>query len=305
MKNDQGVILYIGQICNNDCIMCSVHGNNEHKTDYSILKNKLIRRREETDCLSFTGGEPTEHPDIIKLFKEANRLNYKNIIISTNGRNFADKKFADKLANLGLKHANIAIHGPKEIHNEIIQKKGYEEALQGLKNLLNNGVKIRLDSVLLKRNIDHLKKIWEDVYGLGVREIGVIDLIPEGGHVDFSELMVSYTEKKDFFYKHLSYLRKIKMFYTVNFTRCILPVQLPNNFLNTTTYQKENDWTFDGLNNKGRSALKKKINICKKCPYKKNCFGFRKDNLKEFGEKNIKKMLKSDDFIRKSKKILT
>ena len=295
------IIIYVGNICNNDCIMCSVEGEVKDPIDYSILEKKLIDRANDTKSVHFTGGESTEHPRIIDLFKKVKELGYEDVSISTNGRNFADKKFTSNLVELGLNHASVTIHGPQKVHDEIIGKKGYEQAMEGLNNLVKAGVGIKLDSVLVEKNIDYIRDMWDEVYDLGVEFIGLADLIPHNKIKDFDELMINYKRKKDFFYENIDFFEKVKLFQAVNFPRCILPIKFPENFSNVTQYDKEVDWSFDGLSNKGGSERRKKINICKKCPYNKRCYGFRKENIKKFGEESIKEMLADDNFIKKSK----
>lgn len=291
------VILYLGQICNNNCIMCSVKGDDRYAVDYKKLIKKMEQNREMTDKISFTGGEPTEHPDIIKLFKKANELDYKKISLSSNGVNLANKRFTQKLIELGLQEASIAIHGPKKIHNEITQNTNYEKCIKALKILLKNNIKLTVDSVLIKPNKDHLKELWKDMHELGIEFIGLVDLVPEGGeNTNFDKLMLSYTEKKNFFYDNIEILKKFKIFRFVNAPRCVLPAKLPENFFHTSNYEKEANWKFDGLDNKGTKYLKEKINFCEKCPYNNRCFGFRTKYLNKFGKDNVREMWNIDNF---------
>lgn len=299
---DNSLIIYVGNICNNNCIMCSVDGDVKNPVDCNILSKKLEKRATDKESVHFTGGEATEHPKIIELFKIANNLGYKDISISTNGRNFANKSFTSDLIELGLNHANITIHGPREVHNEIIGEKGYDQAMEGLNNLIQSGVSIKLDSVLVKKNIDHIRKLWDEAYGMGVEYIGLADLIPHNKIDIFDELMIKYKRKKIFFYENVDFFLKIKLFQATNFPRCILPIKVPANFSNVTQYDKEKDWSFEGLSNKGGSKRRKKIDLCQKCLYNKRCYGFRKENINKFGLVDIEKMMEFDNFLEKNKK---
>ncbi len=294
------IILYVGEICNNDCVMCSLKDDGRNIVSYSNLSEKIKKRRNDADKISFTGGEPTEHPDIIKLFKEANKFGYE-IGISTNGKKFSDPEFTKKLVSLGLKEASVTIHGPQKTHNRITGKKSYTKTISGLENLIAEGVTVTTDSVLIKINIDYLQKMWKTVLKMKVKKIGLQDLVPEGGgDANFKELVISYERKKKFFYDNLNFLKKFHFVHVANFPRCVLPLSLPENFIHTSHHQKEHGWQFDGLSNTGTQKLKKKIKVCKKCPYQNKCYGFRKKNLKKFNKESVKEMMEIDNFMEKS-----
>lgn len=293
------VVVFVGQVCNNDCIMCSVSVNKKRVASYEELERRLEKNRKNFDNVSFTGGEPTEHPDIIKLFKKANQLNYEGIKISTNGRRFADPEFTKKLVDLGLGSANVAIHGTKDEHNYIIQKNGYDQAIQGLKNLHENGVYTSVDSVLMKPNIEKLPKIWQQAAEMGVKLISIVELTPYGMEKSkYEKLIIPFVDKKNFFYDNLSCFEKFELVHVTNFVRCILPVSLPRNFHYVSYYTKQNRWSFDGLAAKNTEMLKEKIEVCNKCKYSDECFGFRVKRLDAFGEENIKKMMEIDNFLK-------
>ncbi len=301
---ENSVILYVGEICNNNCIMCSVKGDDRNTISYSSLSKKLEKNRSRANEASFTGGEPTEHPDIIELFKKAKSIGYEKISMSTNGRNLADQDFAKNLIASGLTGVSITIHGPEEIHNKITQTNSYKEAMRGIENLQKESVSVAIDSVVIGPNINHLQNLWKMLHNIGIRIIGFQDLVPEGGaKINPEKLMIPYKNKKDLFYNNLELLRRFNLLVISNFPRCVLPVSLPENFLYTSQFEKEKSWQFDGLGNTGTETFKGKIEMCKKCPYQEKCYGFRKENLEKFGEEGVKEMMKIDSFIEESNKV--
>jgi MoaA/NifB/PqqE/SkfB family radical SAM enzyme len=117
--------IFIGKQCNNDCIMCSVEKFGGYNVSYNDIYKKIKENREHKNSISFTGGETTEHFDIIKIIKTAKQFGYNDISVDTNGRNFSDKNFLEKMIEAGLDGVFAAIHGPKEIHNKITQKNSF------------------------------------------------------------------------------------------------------------------------------------------------------------------------------------
>ncbi len=294
------IIIYVGEVCNNDCMMCSVKGHQRDAFDFDKLSSKIVKRKKHATEISFTGGEPTEHPHIIKLLRTAQESGYKKISLSTNGRRLADNHFLEKLIDSGLDEVSIAVHGPKDIHNEIVQKRAFREALQGVKNSLENNLIVTVDSVTMSKNIAHLDKLWSMILKLGVEYIGLQDLVPnKDADFDYDELLVSYERKRAFFYDNLNLLKKFKQVHITNFPRCVLPTTLCQNFIYTSNYEKESSWKFDGLSNSGTSKLKEKIKICNNCRYEKQCYGFRKENLKKFGKRSVEKMMTIDSSLSK------
>jgi len=79
----------LGKRCNYDCSYCPsiIHDNSSPHTNIEILKatvDKLMTLGKPIR-LSFTGGEPTVHPNFIELVKYANHKNIKWISVTTNG----------------------------------------------------------------------------------------------------------------------------------------------------------------------------------------------------------------------------
>ena len=79
----------LGKRCNYDCSYCpaSIHDNSSTHTDIEILKatvDKLMTLGKPIR-LSFTGGEPTVHPEFRKLIQYCNHVGVSWISVTTNG----------------------------------------------------------------------------------------------------------------------------------------------------------------------------------------------------------------------------
>ncbi len=173
------LILFIGEKCNNECVMCSVNKLKfKDVLGFDALADVIKKRKEEYDAIEFTGGGPMEHPDIIRLCKLANELGYEEISMSTNGRNFFDKEITKQLAKNGLKMVCVAVHGSDEVYDLVTgQKDGYREVVEGIKNLKKEGVDVTVSFVMLKINTENFKKHMQKLMDLGVDTFVIADLL--------------------------------------------------------------------------------------------------------------------------------
>ena len=100
----------LGKRCNYDCTYCpaEIHDNHSPHTDIGILKSAVRELVKAGNIrLSFTGGEPSVHPQIEKLLSYSKEQGVKWINMTTNGTRLASwykeqEKFID--------HYNFSIH---------------------------------------------------------------------------------------------------------------------------------------------------------------------------------------------------
>ena len=155
--------------CNNNCIFCS----EDELKKIAIKKNKFTRSYEELkkdienyankgyNHITFLGGEPTIHKDIIKIINFTKTKGFKTIFITTNGRMLSNKNFANKIISAGLNEVCISIHGTYEIHNKMTRSSNsYNQAIQALNNL-NGKIKLMTNSVITKENMNNLPSLMK------------------------------------------------------------------------------------------------------------------------------------------------
>jgi MoaA/NifB/PqqE/SkfB family radical SAM enzyme len=79
----------LGKRCNYDCSYCpaSIHDNSSPHTDIKILKQTVdkLMTLGKPIRLSFTGGEPTVHPEFRELIQYCNHVGVSWISVTTNG----------------------------------------------------------------------------------------------------------------------------------------------------------------------------------------------------------------------------
>ena len=128
------------------------------------------------DQIGFSGGEPTIRPDFIELIREARKHDFKRIGVTSNGRMFAYRKFAEEAMLAGLDGFTFSLHGhTPELHDKITASPGaLEQAMQGLRNIAAVKRKHGLDAhlmnnqILLPENTHYIKEVVETMGPFGV-----------------------------------------------------------------------------------------------------------------------------------------
>jgi MoaA/NifB/PqqE/SkfB family radical SAM enzyme len=171
--------------CNNRCIFCLDSENQDGSfLSFSQIEKDLKKgRREKIRRAILSGGEPTIHPDFLKIVKRASNLKYNNIQIITNGRMFAYQDFLEKTVKAGVNEITFSIHGHnKRLYEKQSQvKNSFEQALRGLLNALRYpNLIVNIDVVINKLNYRHLFDILSFFISLGVSEFDLLQVMPFG-----------------------------------------------------------------------------------------------------------------------------
>lgn len=116
---------------------------------FCLIKKLAIAGIQE---IRFTGGEPLVHKDIYKMIELATKLGIYTSI-GTNGT-LIDEETAKKLKNMGLKKAVVSLDGTREKHDEIRGKGNYDKTILSIKYLQNQGIKIKVNSVIMHSNME-------------------------------------------------------------------------------------------------------------------------------------------------------
>lgn len=169
--------------CNNKCVMCTnmdsfaLQDSVQYRLKGQIEKLERYLRGEgriylkNSDLAGFvnlTGGEPTIHPDFFQLLTYfRRRLPRVPITLLSNGRSFADRKFAEKFCRAAKPPFSVAIalHGPTaRAHDPVAGVRGsFRQTVAGLKNLfeLGNGLRVEIRLVLHKKSLPFFRKTLE------------------------------------------------------------------------------------------------------------------------------------------------
>lgn len=176
---------FITAKCNSNCVMCPSPEYSRQKGEHTSI-DKLITIASHIPTsmhhLTITGGEPflagIEIFDLFHFLKH--KFEYTEFLILTNGRIFAVKKYVDLLCETTPEKTILAIpvHGScAEIHDSITQAPGsFRQTIQGIKNLLANGIRIELRIVVSKLNMNDLDNLVDLILSelSGIEYISII-----------------------------------------------------------------------------------------------------------------------------------
>lgn len=170
--NSNDNALFITSQCNNRCVMCCQPPLLRNDLDGYFQKNMALidSAPRELRSLGITGGEPTLLGD--RLFELLRHIRLKlpetEIHLLTNGRAFADKEYARKLAECNTEKILLGIPLHADYagdHDAITQVKGsFEETMLGLYNLGRYDIGIELRVVITKMNYLRLPKLPDFIY---------------------------------------------------------------------------------------------------------------------------------------------
>ena len=185
MKQSKRLELLVGYKCNNNCLFCIIsgernwwrtHGDNLSRS-YDELKEKILKAKGSgITKINFNGGEPTIHPQIIKLIYYAKSLGFDEIFMTSNGKMFYYKHFCELVIDAGLNGVLFSLHGHNaELHDHLTQSPGsFDQIIQGIKNLKeirdrqHLNFQIWNNTTITKTNFRFLSEISNLLINLGV-----------------------------------------------------------------------------------------------------------------------------------------
>ena len=99
-------IIEVNEQCDLTCPVCFAGSSPQHKLNRSLeeisrMFDTLVESEGEPDLVQISGGEPTLHPQILKILEMAMARPIRHVMINTNGLRIAkDEAFVEQLAKL-------------------------------------------------------------------------------------------------------------------------------------------------------------------------------------------------------------
>ncbi|MBO4849224.1 MAG: radical SAM protein [Clostridia bacterium] len=166
--------------CNQRCVHCYAAGQPEaSESELSTGDWKRIIDRCREACipqLTFTGGEPTMRGDLIELIDYAKWFITR---LNTNGIKLT-KEYCEKLRAASLDSMQITFYSHDEaVHNELVGAEGWRMTLDGIKNAIDAGINVSVNTPLCTLNRDYAETL-RFLRGLGVTYVTCSGLITTG-----------------------------------------------------------------------------------------------------------------------------
>ena len=166
--------------CNQKCVFCYAAGQQMGKAQEMTTQQWKqaidVLEAARVPMVTFTGGEPTQRPDIAELIGYAKRMVTR---LNTNGVNLAPE-MVRQLKAAGLDSVQVTLYShDTDIHNALVGSDHYEETVQGIRNAVAAGLDISINTPLCRKNADY-EKTLAFIHSLGVRFVTVSGLICTG-----------------------------------------------------------------------------------------------------------------------------
>ncbi|MFP4118012.1 MAG: radical SAM protein [Candidatus Woesearchaeota archaeon] len=204
--------------CNNNCLFClqGHHPGAEHKgfddikTDIDAAASSGLKK------IVLSGGEPTLHPDYIKIVKYCKSSGIPHVQTISNGRMFSLSRFARSAAISGLTEVTLSIHGKDaKTHDFLVNVPGaFSQISKAIKNLKAEGIIISVDVGIFEQNYKQLPEIVKMIhadFGL-VCDIDLIGPTLQGNaKQNHSNVMPRYSDVEPYLKEALRYCRDNKI----------------------------------------------------------------------------------------------
>lgn len=197
---------HISYACLNNCIFCSERCQLERFPGKFVSKTDIQKKLRQFSLkgfnhISFTGGEPTLHPDFIEIAEFAKGLGYRTYV-SSNGGLLSSRRFS-RNALPYIDEISFSIHGHNSrIHNlHTGNAKSFSNLLSAIENIEESSKDTfgLINIVITRYNFIYLNKIIDFVsYYKRVKHVLISNFAPEGsGSDNFRELVIPLSRIKE------------------------------------------------------------------------------------------------------------
>ena len=158
------VVWNMTQACNLKCVHCYAHAVEKGK-DKEMTTEEARTMIDDlvafgAPVILFSGGEPLMRRDLIPLAHYAVDKGMR-AVISTNGTLITKEK-AKELKDVGLSYVGVSLDGMEEVNDRFRGKKGaFEEAMAGIRNCQDAGLKVGLRFTVNRMNMDEVPRIFD------------------------------------------------------------------------------------------------------------------------------------------------
>lgn len=165
--------------CNQHCLHCYANEPLAMQEELTTEEWFAILDKCKKACIpavTFTGGEPTMRKDLVALVEHAKwfvtRLNTNGILLT--------KELCAALAKASLDSVQVTLYSHDEsVHNTLVGGEHFKETVQGIRNALEAGLDVSINTPLCSLNADYEKTV-EFARSLGLRYLSSSGLIPAG-----------------------------------------------------------------------------------------------------------------------------
>jgi len=140
--------------------------------------------------ITFSGGEPTLHPDFIRMVEIVSKAGFP-LTILTNGQRFSDISFMKKVTQFNLWNFQFSIEGASAaIHDRRVGCRGaFNRTVKAIKNAQDLGVRFITNTTMTKDYENEMYSLIDFLDQLGVPKMNIGNTLPECAGHNWSYMM--------------------------------------------------------------------------------------------------------------------
>lgn len=177
------VVWNITRHCNLKCVHCyndsgaNVKSNEAANQEAKAVLDDLAGYG--VPSVLFSGGEPLTRRDLFELIQYAIDKGLRTVI-STNGTLITADK-ARQIKKMGVSYVGISLDGIGKVNDQFRGVEGaFEDAVAGIRNCMNAGVRVGLRLTLTKRNAQDIEQLFDFFEKEGIERACFYHLVPSG-----------------------------------------------------------------------------------------------------------------------------
>lgn len=183
-KDKKPVVVWnVGRRCNLRCVHCYSHSRDQEYVDELSTEEGMRLMDDLADfgspVILFSGGEPLMRPDIFELIQHAAERKVR-AVVSTNGT-LISEDVAARLKDAGLSYVGISLDGLEATNDRFRSVRGaFQRALTGVRNCLDQGVKVGLRFTITRYNYQDVGGIFDLIRAEGIPRVCFYHLVYTG-----------------------------------------------------------------------------------------------------------------------------
>lgn len=185
--------------CNLYCAHCYRDSSIEEDTSNELSLEEAKKVIEDIKKAGFqllilSGGEPLLRPDIFEIAEYGTNQGLM-VALGTNGT-LIDEAMAKKIKETGIRSVAISLDSvDRETHNAFRGADfAYDKAIQGMKNLIEEGVKVQINITISKMNHGEIPELLDYCEELGASSVHVLFLVETGRGTKLEDIYLNRDE---------------------------------------------------------------------------------------------------------------
>jgi hypothetical protein len=144
-RGERAAPVFFAGACNNGCHGCE-NLDRFLADDADALRERVDQAREAGLPLMLAGREPTLHPDFVALVGRARGADGRRVGVTSNGRRFAYRRFAEEAVRAGLSDASVKVFAGRPAEADAVARVdgAFQQAMAGIDNLVRGGVRVEI-----------------------------------------------------------------------------------------------------------------------------------------------------------------